>query len=55
MHFLFLVIFCVAVGTILGPMLRGDPAEGAKLAVWIAGGMIFAALVLAWAMHLLTG
>lgn len=54
-HFLFLVVFCVAVGMVLGPMLRRDLREGARLATWIAGGMIFAALLLSWGMYLLTG
>jgi len=52
-HFLLLVLFCAAVGTVLGTMLRDDVRGAVALAAWIAGGMVAVALVVAWLMYLL--
>jgi hypothetical protein len=52
-HFLFLVIFCLAVGLVLGAMLRHDPRDAAELAGWIAAGMVGVAYVMSWLMYLL--
>lgn len=53
-HFLYMVLFAVGVGIVLGGMLRGDVREASKLAALIALGLVGAALVLAWAMYLLS-
>ena len=50
-HFFYLVVFAAAVGIVLGAMLRGDPRQAAKLAVWVAGGLVGTAMVLAWLMY----
>lgn len=52
-HFLYLCLFAAAVGVVLGAILRGDRREAARLAVWIALGLVGTALVLAWGMYLL--
>ena len=50
-HFFYLVGFAAAVGIVLGAMLRGDPGQAAKLALWIAGSLVGTAMVLAWLMY----
>lgn len=52
-HFLYLVLFAGAVGIVLGAILRGDRREAARLALWIALGLVGTAVMLAWAMYLL--
>lgn len=52
-HFLLLLVFAVAVGGVLGAMLRAERREALVLAAWIAGGMVAAAVLVAWALHLL--
>lgn len=52
-HFLFLLAFCAAVGAVLGAMLRRDPREAARLALWIALGMIGVGLAISWVMYFL--
>jgi hypothetical protein len=51
-HFLYLVLFAAAVGAVLGAMLRADGWQAARLALWIAGGLVGSALALAWLMYL---
>jgi hypothetical protein len=51
-HFLYLVLFAAAVGMVLGAMLRADARQAARLALWIAGGLVGSALALAWLMYL---
>ena len=53
-HFFYLVVFAAAVGIVLGAMLRGDPRQAAKLALWVAGGLVGTAMVLAWLMYFIT-
>ena len=50
-HFFYLVVFAAAVGIVLGAMLRGDPRQAAKLALWVSGGLVGTAMVLAWLMY----
>ncbi len=52
-HLFFLVVFCGAVGVVLGAMLRRDPREAAKLGLWIALGMVVVALAISWVMYFL--
>ena len=52
-HLLFLVLFCVAVGLVLGAMLRHDFRDAAVLAGWIAAGMVGVAYLMSWLMYLL--
>lgn len=52
-HFLLMVVFAGAVGAVLGAMMRDRGTEAAVLALWIAGGMIGVALVVAWILYLL--
>lgn len=52
-HFLYLSLFAAAVGIVLGAMLRADRRGAARLALWIALGLVGTAVVLAWAMYLL--
>ena len=53
-HFGYLVIFAVAVGVVLGPMLRNEARDAARLGLWIALGLVGTALVLAWFMYFLS-
>lgn len=53
-HFLYLVAFAGAVGVVLGAMLRSDPRNAARLALWITGGLVGAALVIAWLMYFIS-
>ncbi len=50
-HFFYLVVFAAAVGIVLGAMLRGDPRQAAKLALWVSGGLVGTAMVLAWLLY----
>lgn len=50
-HFLYLVVFAVAVGVVLGAMLRREPREAARLALWIAGSLVGAAVLVGWLMY----
>ena len=52
-HFLLLVLFAGAVGGVLGAMMREERREAVALAVWIAGGMVAVAVVVAWVLYLL--
>lgn len=53
-HFLYLCLFAAAVGIVLGAMLRSDARHAVRLGIWIALGLVGTALVLAWAMYLLS-
>ena len=53
-HFLYLVLFAASVGVVLGAMLRGDPRQAARLALWITGGLVGTALVIAWLMYFIS-
>ncbi len=52
-HFGFLCLFSIAVGIVLGAMLRRRPRDAVVLATWIALGLIGGALMISWAMLLL--
>lgn len=52
-HFLFLTIFCLAVGLVLGAMLRHSPRDMMVLAGWIAAGMVGVAYLMSWMMYIL--
>lgn len=51
LHFLFLSLFCIAVGLVLGAMLRASLGAAVRLGLWIAAGMTGAALAVAWLMY----
>ena len=53
LHFFFLCIFCLAVGAILGAMLRNEMWAAMRLGLWIASAMIGIAMVIAWVMYFL--
>ena len=53
-HFLYLCFFSIAVGTVLGAMLRSDRREAIRLGVWIALGLVGTAVALAWVMYFLS-
>lgn len=53
LHFVFLCVFCGAVGIVLGAMLRTDLKAALRLAAGIGGSMVAVALVIAWLMYLL--
>ena len=53
-HFFYLIVFAAAAGIVLGAMLRGDPRQAAKLALWIAGSLVGTAMVLAWLMYFIS-
>ena len=53
-HFLYMVVFAGAVGIVLGAMLRTDGWQAARLAMWIASGLVGTALVLAWIMYFIS-
>jgi len=53
-HFFYLCLFAIAVGAVLGPMLRSDRREAIRLGLWIALGLVGTALALAWAMYFLS-
>lgn len=50
-HFLYLVLFAASVGLVLGAMLRSDPRQAVRLALWIATSLVGAALAIAWVMY----
>lgn len=50
-HFLYLVLFASAVGLVLGAMLRSEPRQAVRLALWIACSLVGAALAIAWVMY----
>ena len=50
-HFLYLIVFAVAVGVVLGAMLRSDTRQAARLAAWITLGLVGTALLIAWLMY----
>ena len=52
-HFGFLCLFSIAVGIVLGAMLRRRPRDAVVLAIWIALGLIGGALMISRAMLLL--
>lgn len=52
-HFGLMVLFAVAVGTVLALVLRREPGERILLAVWVAGGMILGAVLVGWLLRLL--
>jgi hypothetical protein len=53
-HFLYMTAFAGAVGVVLGAMLRSDPREALRLALYITGGLVGAALLIAWIMYFIT-
>ena len=53
MHFLLMALFCLAVGGVLGAMLRDTAREAVALGAWIAVGMIVIGLAVAWVMYFL--
>lgn len=53
LHFVFLAVFCVAVGLVLGAMLRETMGVAVQLGLWIAAGMTAVALAVAWVMYLI--
>ena len=50
-HFLYLALFAGSVGAVLGAMLRSDPRQAVRLALWITGGLVGTALAIAWLMY----
>ena len=52
-HLLYLCIFSGAVGVVLGAILRRNAREALVLGIWIAVGMILAAIGIGWAMYLI--
>jgi hypothetical protein len=52
-HFGFLAVFAVAVGVVLAAMLRRRRHDVVRLAMWIGGTMMLAAVVLAWVLYFL--
>ncbi len=53
-HFLYLFLFAGSVGAVLGAMLRSDPRQAVGLALWITGGLVGTALVIAWLMYFIS-
>lgn len=53
LHFVFLAVFCIAVGLVLGAMLRTTMGAAVRLGLWIAAGMTTVALAVAWVMYLI--
>jgi hypothetical protein len=53
-HFLYLCLFALAVGAVLGAMLRSERREAIQLALWIALGLVGTAVALAWLMYLIS-
>ena len=53
-HFVYLVVFAASIGTVLGAMLRSDPRQAVSLAMWVTGGLVGAALVIAWLMYFIS-
>lgn len=53
-HFFYLVVFAASVGLVLGAMLRSDPRQALRLALWIAGSLVGAALAIAWVMYFIS-
>ena len=49
-HFLLLVFFAVCVATVMAVLQKDDRAGQIRLALYIAGGFIGAALLLGWVM-----
>ena len=50
-HFLYLCLFAIAVGAVLGAMLRSDRREAIRLGLWIFLGLVGTAVALAWVMY----
>ncbi len=50
-HFLYLCLFAIAVGAVLGAMLRSDRREAIRLGLWISLGLVGTAVALAWGMY----
>ena len=53
-HFLYLCLFAIAVGAVLGAMLRSDRRDAIRLGLWIALGLVGTAVALAWVMYFLS-
>ncbi len=53
-HFLYLCFFAVAVGVVLGAMLRSDRREAIRLGIYISLGLVGTAVALAWVMYFLS-
>ena len=53
-HFLYLCFFAIAVGGVLGAMLRSDRREAIRLGLWIFLGLVGTAVALAWVMYFLS-
>lgn len=53
-HFLYLCLFAIAVGAVLGAMLRSDRRDAIRLGFWIALGLVGAAVALAWVMYFIS-
>ena len=53
-HFLYLCFFAIAVGAVLGAMLRSDRRDAIRLGLWIALGLVGTAVALAWVMYFLS-
>jgi hypothetical protein len=51
-HLVFLSVFAVAVGIVLGAMLRREPRAIATLALWITGTLIASGVILGWILYL---
>ncbi len=50
-HFLYLCLFAIAVGAVLGAMLRSDRREAIRLGLWMSLGLVGTAVALAWGMY----
>jgi hypothetical protein len=53
-HFLYLCFFAIAVGAVLGAMLRSDRREAIRLGIYIFLGLVGTAVALAWGMYFLS-
>jgi hypothetical protein len=47
-------LFALAVGAVLGAMLRSDRREAIRLAIFISLGLVGTAVVLAWIMYFIS-
>lgn len=50
-HLLLLVFFSICVATVMAVLQKDDRAGQVRLALYIAGGFVGAALVLGWLMY----
>ena len=50
-HFLLLVFFSLCVGVVMAVLQKDDRAGQIRLALYIAGGFVGAALALGWLMY----